>query len=171
MEKDIVNVLLKLIRQSSGFLNTLGMKKYAKRASVAFAYLVGKATLGACRAVAMASLLPAPVDPACPQAFIDSAYNILAPIGFNPASKKREDVQASLLKFIAEYARFEMGQTPVFFNAARELICAANGNGKPLVFDSFSGYGAIPAEAARLGCESMAFDLNPCSSSMHENFN
>lgn len=116
---------------------------------------------GACRAVAMASLLPAPVDPACPQAFIDSAYNILAPIGFNPASKKREDVQASLLKFIAEYARFEMGQTPVFFNAARELICAANGNGKPLVFDSFSGYGAIPAEAARLGCESMAFDLNP----------
>ena len=46
------------------------------------------------------------------------------------------------------------------FNAARELICAANGNGKPLVFDSFSGYGAIPRKP-RASCESMAFDLNP----------
>lgn len=116
---------------------------------------------GACRAVALASLLPAPVDPACPQGFANSAYEILAPIGFKPASRSREDIQSGILKFVAEYSRFEMGQEPAFRDAARNLVSASFGANKPLVFDSFSGYGAIPAEAARLGCESIAFDLNP----------
>lgn len=116
---------------------------------------------GACRAVALASLLPAPVDPACPQDFVDCAYEILEPIGFKPTSKDRKEVQSSLLRFVAEYARFEMGQEQVFRDAARNLVSAASGATKPLVFDSFSGYGAIPAEASRLGCESVACDLNP----------
>jgi adenine-specific DNA methylase len=116
---------------------------------------------GACRAVALASLLPAPTDPSCPQDFVDNAYEILKSIAFNPVSKEREDVQSALLRFIAEYARFEMGQEQVFREGACKLVSSATGTNRPFVFDSFSGYGAIPAEAARLGCESMAFDLNP----------
>ena len=80
---------------------------------MAFAYLVGKATLGACRAVAMASLLPAPwIQHARKLLLILRIIFLLRLVLIQ--HQKREDVQASLLKFIAEYARFEMGQTRCF---------------------------------------------------------
>lgn len=44
---------------------------------------------------------------------------------------------------------------------ARELLLAANGGTAPAVLDPFAGGGAIPLEAARLGCESYANELNP----------
>ena len=43
----------------------------------------------------------------------------------------------------------------------RELILAANNGVAPKVLDPFSGGGAIPLEAARLGCETYANELNP----------
>ena len=54
----------------------------------------------------------------------------------------------------------EKGANIYWRNAARELVKAAYSE-SPHVFDPFSGYGAIPGEAARLGCESVASDLNP----------
>jgi putative DNA methylase len=44
---------------------------------------------------------------------------------------------------------------------ARERILAANGGTPPKVLDMFAGGGAIPLEAARLGCEATAAELNP----------
>ena len=44
---------------------------------------------------------------------------------------------------------------------AREEVLAANGGVPPKVVDLFAGGGAIPLEAARLGCEVTAIELNP----------
>lgn len=44
---------------------------------------------------------------------------------------------------------------------AREEILAAHGGIAPKVVDLFSGGGAIPLEAARLGCDATAVELNP----------
>jgi putative DNA methylase len=44
---------------------------------------------------------------------------------------------------------------------AREEILTANGGMPPKVLDVFAGGGAIPLEAARLGCEATAVELNP----------
>jgi putative DNA methylase len=44
---------------------------------------------------------------------------------------------------------------------ARERVLAANGGVPPRVLDMFAGGGAIPLEAARLGCDATAVELNP----------
>jgi len=44
---------------------------------------------------------------------------------------------------------------------ARAEVLAANGGVPPKVLDMFAGGGAIPLEAARLGCEATAVELNP----------
>ena len=44
---------------------------------------------------------------------------------------------------------------------ARERVLAANAGQPPRVLDMFAGGGAIPLEAARLGCEATAVELNP----------
>jgi len=44
---------------------------------------------------------------------------------------------------------------------AAEHISASNGGQAPRVLDMFAGGGSIPLEAARLGCESHALELNP----------
>jgi putative DNA methylase len=44
---------------------------------------------------------------------------------------------------------------------ARARVLAANGGQPPRVLDLFAGGGAIPLEAARLGCEATAVELNP----------
>ncbi len=44
---------------------------------------------------------------------------------------------------------------------AREAIVAKHGGRVPKVLDLFAGGGAIPLEAARLGCESHALEYNP----------
>jgi putative DNA methylase len=44
---------------------------------------------------------------------------------------------------------------------ARERVLVANDGKPPRVLDMFAGGGAIPLEAARLGCEATAVELNP----------
>jgi putative DNA methylase len=44
---------------------------------------------------------------------------------------------------------------------ARKRVLASNGGVPPKVLDLFAGGGAIPLEAARLGCEATAVELNP----------
>ena len=114
---------------------------------------------GACRAVALACLLPAPTDPSCPDEFVSETATILAEIGFRPKSGLRKDVESSLLQFVGEIAKFGNGSVGPLIGAAKRLVRVAGE--KPLVFDSFSGYGAGPAEALRLGAESIACELNP----------
>ena len=115
---------------------------------------------GACRAVTLASLLPAPTDEECSESFVNNAYKILCFV-VKPKEKSRISVQESLLKFIGEYAKWELGSNSTYRTAAVDLVKAANKDAVPVVFDSFAGYGAIPGEAARLGCESIAGEINP----------
>lgn len=44
---------------------------------------------------------------------------------------------------------------------ARERVLDSNGGEPPKVLDMFAGGGAIPLEAARLGCDATAVELNP----------
>src|SRR5205807_9119997 len=64
--------------------------------------------------------------------------------------------------------RWEDSNKQHYIEPARKLIVAAhkilkpNAEGDaPKVLDPFSGGGAIPLEALRLGCEAHAIDLNP----------
>lgn len=116
---------------------------------------------GACRAVTLASLLPDPADPNCPQAFIKKATDILNPLGYKPKSANPADLQSALLRFVGDFAEWELGASDPYRTAAINLVKAAYPENPPVVFDSFAGNGAIPGEALRLGCESIALDLNP----------
>ena len=116
---------------------------------------------GACRAIALASLLPAPTDDKCDIHFIEAATRLLTEIGFRPQDDSRPRLQEALLKFVGEFSRWEAGADPIFKLTAQKLMKAAYPDHTPMVFDPFSGYGAIPGEAARLGCVSIAMDLNP----------
>ncbi len=63
--------------------------------------------------------------------------------------------------FIAEFSKWENSLNQSMIQKAREDILKANGGRPPRVLDPFSGGGAIPLEALRLGCETYASDLNP----------
>lgn len=49
---------------------------------------------------------------------------------------------------------------------ARELVMTAHDGNMPTVLDPFSGGGAIPLEATRLGCQALANDYNPVAYSI-----
>ncbi len=63
----------------------------------------------------------------------------------------------------AEYFRAlcRWGASDMAIADARQRVLAANGGEPPRVLDLFAGGGAIPLEAARLGCEATAVELNP----------
>lgn len=116
---------------------------------------------GACRAVAFSSLIPAPSDPNCPKDFIKKTVLLLSQFGF--CRKEESDVkkiEEALLSLTSELARFEAGNENMWIDTAQELVNIANPE-TPVAIDPFAGYGAIPAEASRLGCQSIASDLNP----------
>ncbi|MBO8129693.1 MAG: DUF1156 domain-containing protein [Peptococcaceae bacterium] len=116
---------------------------------------------GVCRSLELATLLPDPVDPLCPNEFIKDAIAILKPLGYVTQVATREDVRKALLRFVGEIANWELGGNEQYCSAARNLVRAACTKYKPVIFDSFSGNGAIPGEALRLGCDSIALELNP----------
>jgi adenine-specific DNA methylase len=72
-----------------------------------------------------------------------------------------DDLQRVLLRFIGEFANWELSADQRYLEAARGLVKAAHGDEPPLVVDPFAGGGSIPLEALRLGCEAFASDLNP----------
>ena len=63
----------------------------------------------------------------------------------------------------AEYFRAlcRWGASDLTIADARRRVLASNGGEPPRVLDLFAGGGAIPLEAARLGCEATAVELNP----------
>lgn len=88
--------------------------------------------LSACRAAVYASLVPAPDDPA--------------------------ELRAVTERLI-ELCRYKAPAK--LFQEARQRIRSAHGGRPPRVLDPFAGGGSIPLEAARLGCEAYAIELNP----------
>jgi putative DNA methylase len=67
--------------------------------------------------------------------------------------------EARSAEFFAALCR--LGASEATIAEARERVLAGNGGKPPKVLDMFAGGGAIPLEAARLGCEATAAELNP----------
>ena len=72
-----------------------------------------------------------------------------------------EDLRKALLKFIADFANWDLAAHPKYLEVSRALVRAAYPEEPPLVVDPFAGGGSIPLEALRVGCEAFASDLNP----------
>jgi len=113
--------------------------------------------LAACRAVLLGLLLPDPCDEHCPKDFKAKARKLL------PFKAGPDDIglRKALLKFIGDFANWDMASNATFLEAGRGLVKAAHPEETPLVVDPFAGGGSIPLEALRLGCEAFASDLNP----------
>ena len=121
--------------------------------------------LAACRAVAIATLLPDPAD-APPK--MKEEYTRLS--GSSLPGKQR-DYLCKLITALMPWGD-ENGQgdwdrkdnTGRWLNKlriVRELITMTYDGKPPKVMDMFAGGGAIPLEAMRLGCEVTAIDYNP----------
>lgn len=122
--------------------------------------------LGSSRAMLMGLLLPDPCDPQCPTEFKESARQILKEMQGRPKWWS-EDMETDiglrrvLLAFISDFASWENSSVPAYLDASRDLVKAVYGDESPLLVDPFSGGGAIPLEALRVGCDAFASDLNP----------
>lgn len=138
--------------------------------------------LAACRAAVFASLIPDPDDPACPEPFRTLVMKVLGRAEFRPKALEPspaapltaepvplEDTPRNrCLEFIKYLVRWENSNDPDYIEPARTLVAAAHkllhpgaDGDSPKVIDPFSGGGAIPLEALRLGCDTTALDLNP----------
>lgn len=115
--------------------------------------------LGSSRAMLLALLLPDPCDPLCPAEFKIRGRQALQ--GIVNCGCTDEDLRKALLSFTAAFACWENTCHRAFLDASRALVRASTENTAPLVLDTFSGGGAIPLEALRLGCEALAIELNP----------
>ena len=117
--------------------------------------------LASSRAVLLALLWPDPCDPLCPQEFKGEARKLLRMVpGCNPGTTD-ENLRQALLKFIADFANWDLASNRTYIDVSRALVKVAHGEEPPLVVDPFAGGGSIPLEALRLGCEAFASDLNP----------
>jgi len=116
--------------------------------------------LAACRSILLALLLPDPCDPHCPKDFKSKARELLPKVQGKPGIKDKE-LQQALLKFIGDFANWDLSAHPVYLEVSRGLVKAAHPEETPLVVDPFAGGGSIPLEALRLGCETFAGELNP----------
>ncbi len=117
--------------------------------------------LASSRAVLLALLWPDPCDPHCPEAFKEAARALLPAIPRCDPGADDEGLRGALLRFIADFANWDLAAHPDYLHAGRALVKAAHGEEAPLVVDPFAGGGSIPLEALRLGCEAFASDLNP----------
>ena len=95
-------------------------------------YWPARRPITACRAAIYSALVPAP---------------------------RTEDEREDAAAFVAELAAYKFDPEKV--SEACEGIKMLHSGQAPKVLDLFAGGGAIPLEAARLGCESHAVDYNP----------
>lgn len=119
--------------------------------------------LASSRAVLLELLLPDPCDDRCPKDFKAKAAEVLLRIQ-GRVPRTDDDLKRALLKFVGEFANWDLATHPSYLEVGRELVKAAHGIEPPLVVDPFAGGGSIPLEALRLGCEAFASDLNPVAS-------
>ena len=116
--------------------------------------------LAACRAILLGLLLPDPCDQHCPQDFRNKARELLPKVQ-GQVGPKDNDLQHALLKFIGDFANWDLSADRTYLEVSRGLVKAAHPEETPLVVDPFAGGGSIPLEALRLGCETFGSDLNP----------
>jgi putative DNA methylase len=116
--------------------------------------------LAACRAMLLGLLLPDPCDEHCPEEFKAKARELL-PWVQGQIGAADEDLQRALLRFIGDFANWDLSSHARYLEISRDLVRATYPEEPPLVVDPFAGSGSIPLEALRLGCEVLASDLNP----------
>jgi putative DNA methylase len=116
--------------------------------------------LASSRAVLLGLLWPDPCDPLCPKEFKAKAREMLPQVQGRIGTND-EDLRKALLKFIGDFANWDLAADRTYLEVSRALVKAAHGEEPPLVVDPFAGGGSIPLEALRLGCEAFASDLNP----------
>ena len=105
-------------------------------------------------------LLPDPCDKHCLANFNMKARELLPQV-VGKVGPRDEDLRHALLKFIGDFANWDLSADRTYLEVSRGLVKAAHGEEAPLVVDPFAGGGSIPLEALRLGCEAFASDLNP----------
>ena len=81
-----------------------------------------------------------------------AVYATLVPVDGTAAEKRSDEFFVSLCQW---------GASDQTIAEARRVVLVANGGTPPKVLDLFAGGGAIPLEAARLGCDATAVELNP----------
>jgi len=116
--------------------------------------------LASCRAMLLALLWPDPCDPNCPEGFKQKARKLLTTVPGKTGTTD-EDLRKALLKFIGDFANWDLSTSRNYLEVSRALVKEAYGEEPPLVVDPFAGGGSIPLEALRLGCDAFASDLNP----------
>lgn len=116
--------------------------------------------LAACRSMLLGLLLPDPCDEHCPEDFKQKARELLPRVQ-GKVGPKDEELRSGLLRFIGDFANWDLSANRAYLEVGRGLVEAAHGAERPLVVDPFAGGGSIPLEALRLGCEAFASDLNP----------
>ena len=122
----------------------------------------------ACRALLLASLLPNPNDPNCPESFVIEAKSIIQNY-FSSISTKSINldntaaIRDALLGLVGNVSQYELRADPSLINTCKQLVTAANRDTQLLLYDPFSGGGIIPFEGARLGINTMSSDSNPCA--------
>lgn len=109
----------------------------------------------------LALLWPDPCDHLCPEDFKAEARRVLPKVPACDPGTSDAELRRALLRFIADFANWDLAASPVHLEAARSLVKAAYPEETPLVVDPFAGGGAIPLEALRVGCEVFSSDLNP----------
>ena len=107
-------------------------KKHPKHPVALIHYWPARRPTSASRAAVYAALVPAP---------------------------RSGDERRDAASFVTRLAAFK--PDPGIVEEAGDRIREAHGGRTPKVLDLFAGGGAIPLEAARLGCESHALDYNP----------
>lgn len=111
--------------------------------------------LAASRAALLATLLPDPGTPEGRKALCEKIGGKLKPGKPDKEGRIKDETEGGILRWKREI------ENKVTLDWLREEILKANGGSAPKVLDPFSGGGAIPLEAMRLGCEVTAADLNP----------
>jgi Protein of unknown function (DUF1156) len=98
--------------------------------------------LASSRAVLLAILWPDPCDRLCPEEFKTRARTLLphAP-ACNPGTTDQE-LPGALLKFIADFANWDLASNRTYLDISRALVKAAHGEEPPLTVDPFAGGGS-----------------------------
>ena len=102
--------------------------------------------LPSARAVLFASVVTDPSD--------DPAWK-------DKSESKQDAERERLFGILRRLMGKKLHDHPEVYAEARAEMLKHSGGKLPAVFDPFSGGGSIPLEAARLGCEAHAADLNP----------
>jgi adenine-specific DNA methylase len=116
--------------------------------------------LASSRSVLLSLLWPDPCDPLCPEDFKVKVRDMLPRVQ-GRVGPSDGDLRAALLKFIGDFANWDLAQNAAYVEVGRALVAAAYPDEPPLVVDPFSGGGSIPLEAMRVGGDAFASDLNP----------